>query len=130
MHHCRDCDGQPEVIPFAESGLMAAAMTRRNTGLVRKLGLVERTTGTVVERLPTSFLSSPSYVLEIRCPRNVAWMLAVVMLSILLMWILCVSVLVRIGALFLHGLNVECSLFGTSWTGLFATAAFQWKRCT
>ena len=55
-------------------------------------------------------------------------MLAVVMSSILLMWILYPSVPVGIGALFVHGLNVECLLFGAFWTGLFATVPIQWKR--
>src|ERR1700730_2050101 len=50
-------------------------------------------------------------------------MLAVVALSIILMWMLCALVLVGIGALFLRRLDVECSLFVAFWTGLCGTVA-------
>lgn len=50
-------------------------------------------------------------------------MLAVVALSIIFMWMLCASVLVGIGALFLRRLDVESTLFDAFWTGICVTVA-------
>lgn len=50
-------------------------------------------------------------------------MLAVVALSIIVMWALCASVLIGIGSLLLRGLDVDFFLFDSFWAGLCVTIA-------